>query len=826
MQRCKPDPAWWLAVALALVVVPPAAAAAPAGAVWAVDPEDPGPSLPPAGRSLFDFLVTRRQGDGGVYDVPFPYAALLARVEARLGPGADTSTEAAGLPPLARVLIPLGRSLQRNAAAPDFFRYPRAVAAVVGEGQPAPGGPLMLLRDRLYLGYQERAAILEVISYNEAAGRFEFQLVKDYRPRGEPRVYYANRAICTACHQGASPIFARQLWDETNANRGVIRLLEAEGRDFYGFPVDQGVDVPYDVDVATDRANLFAADQVLWRQGCAGDGAAGARCRGAALIAALQSALTGGRAFDRASRRFREDFAAPLAQTFAERWPRGLLIPDPDIPNRDPLRTQAAAVKVVSVPASLTAADTQVLGEVVRGAQIPAQLEPLNARPPLERWGFDGSFGGGRGVGDGDVSGAGAAERLVAGLGQFLAAADLRRLDEQLFARGEGAGARRETFSAPCRLLPRRRGAGVDRIKFRCAEAPDAGGSAAPAMTLAGRVYLDAGRVTGGTVERLAAGGEEVVDLAVVAGRVRAAGDRWVAALTVARKTSGLHARRADGAALERLEISWWQEPQEPPPAGDGEAPAAGASEYPGPPARQAEAAESDEVSPPEPESPAEAPAAEPAAVAGEASAVFRDDFAALAAAVDELAAKTARGDSDALSAAPFRRAAVLPALFAALGFAPREWCCLDGSWMPPPLLDAGAGGGGGPFAAAGIKTFYRYCALCHETPEPTPPNFLYGPPERVRANLAHCAERIFFRLGMWRLTPDERPKTPMPPTNALPGLHLSAASWPQDPDLEALRRYVTGLLTGETGRAPSLEALDSRGYDSLRACLATPAGG
>ncbi|MFL6290379.1 MAG: hypothetical protein ACJ759_05745, partial [Thermoanaerobaculia bacterium] len=173
---------------------------------WAVDPQEPGASLPPAGRSLFDHLFARE-------GVPFPFAELLARIEQRS--------------PLKKVLIPLGRSLQRNAADPEFFRYPRAVVAVDTDG---------VLKDRLYLGYHEKAAVLEVISYNESAGRFEFQLVLDYRPGGAARLVYANRAVCTACHQGGGPLFSRQVWDETNANPEIARLLAAEKRDFYGFP--------------------------------------------------------------------------------------------------------------------------------------------------------------------------------------------------------------------------------------------------------------------------------------------------------------------------------------------------------------------------------------------------------------------------------------------------------------------------------------------------------------------------------------------------------------------------------------------------------------
>lgn len=45
-------------------------------ASWAVDPAVPGPTLPPAGRSLFDFVAA----DG----IPFPFEALVRKVEAAL----------------------------------------------------------------------------------------------------------------------------------------------------------------------------------------------------------------------------------------------------------------------------------------------------------------------------------------------------------------------------------------------------------------------------------------------------------------------------------------------------------------------------------------------------------------------------------------------------------------------------------------------------------------------------------------------------------------------------------------------------------------------
>src|SRR5205823_2713151 len=132
------------------------------------------------------------------------------------------------------------------------FAYPRAVVAVDTESRERPNGAGLLLKDRLFLGYQEKAGIIEIISYNEAAGRFEFQVVTDYRPGGAPTVRYANRAICTVCHQNHSPIFSRPLWDETNANPAIAEALQSQQRDFYGFPVQQSVDVANAFDDATD----------------------------------------------------------------------------------------------------------------------------------------------------------------------------------------------------------------------------------------------------------------------------------------------------------------------------------------------------------------------------------------------------------------------------------------------------------------------------------------------------------------------------------------------------------------------------------------------
>ena len=168
---------------------------------FANDLTDSGTNLPAIGRSLFDEILVGESARD--LHVPFPFPKLLAELNARAGCAADDE------PCYRAVLIPLGRSLQRTAAAPEFFRYPRMVIAFNGESKRSHKNVFPLLKDRLYLGYQEKVNIIEVISYNEEAGRFEFQLVKNYRDNAKPQVFYANRSVCASCHQNQAPIFSR-----------------------------------------------------------------------------------------------------------------------------------------------------------------------------------------------------------------------------------------------------------------------------------------------------------------------------------------------------------------------------------------------------------------------------------------------------------------------------------------------------------------------------------------------------------------------------------------------------------------------------------------
>lgn len=455
------------------------------GPAWVVDPAQPGDHLPPTGASLFDTLFA--DGHGG-HALPFPFEKLLARLDGRL-----SRDPTSPLPPAKRVLIPLGRSLQRTAAAPDYFAFPRVVVAV--DTAPTPGAPL--LKDRLYLGYQEKSAVLEVISYNEAAGRFEFQLVKDYRAGGRPQVFYANRHICFACHQNGAPIFSRALWDETNANPAVAARLAAAGRSFYGIPPERGVDVPYAIDKAVRRANRFALAQRLWREGC-GAGEAGVRCRAGLFAAALRLRFADGRAAPSAAA-FDAAVARPLRANGARLWPAGLAIGRADLPNRNPLQ-------------GMSGWPDEVPARIAR-SHVAARFEPLLPRPSEEAWRADAPE---------------AVAEAVAGVAEFISDDDRTRLEAALARRAKA--------------LPR---------VARTLDCVPLAGSRASRCRGADGAALD---LSAGKVERLSLAGELPQPAFALGARVRLAGGDLLERVDTAALKAGtgpvvLHLR-ADSLAL------------------------------------------------------------------------------------------------------------------------------------------------------------------------------------------------------------------------------------------------------------------------------------
>jgi hypothetical protein len=544
--------------------------------VLAVDPDEPGPSLPPVGRSLFDFLTMREEGGRTVQTVPFPFSALQEQIETEVGVDG---------PALEKVLIPLGRSLQRNAANPDFFAFPRAVVAVDRGPALRPDRSGMLLENRLYLGYQEKAATLEVISYNEAAGRFEYQVVRDYREDGAANVYYADRPTCIACHRNHAPIFSKPLWDETNANAAIAATLAGLKDTFYGIPVAHGVDIPNALDAATDRANSYAALQRVWQEGC--DSIA---CRADGLLAVLQYKLAGNRHLAPDQDGSAKAFAAALIRQWQTRWPGGLAVPDGDLPNRIPL----TAPLDPHVP--LSEADA------TRLSAVEPVFEPFEPRPPHEIWTAPQSPEQG--------------QRLVQGLAQFVATADIQRLDSFLWQQDAPTTEVQGACDIVTVHLSDRR-----EIRIGC---PGPKG-----LMLQGYVKLRSLSVLGGAISRLQIDGQVLTNLEITGGTYRPG----LLVLQLEERSAGLHARLPDGNAIRRLTLEW-----------------SPGSDWPH----------------------------------TTAVATVADDFALVRGAV----AAMQKGHSDALSAAPMRRAALMARLFTQLGAGSIAWCCLDDSGMPAAALE------------------------------------------------------------------------------------------------------------------------------------------
>lgn len=484
-----------LVIALLMQIALPLNAAGPP--TWAIDPLVALPDLPPAGASAFDRVFAAH----GRHRVPYPFTALLRALNAHAG------VDALGRPGLKHVLIPLGRSLQRTAAAPQFFRYPRVVVAIDGEPRDARFTGV-LLKDRLYIGYQEKAAVLEVISYNDEAGRFEFQLVKNYRAGGTPQVFQANRAVCVSCHQNHAPIFSRQQWDETNANPRVAAALAREAPAYFGIAVARGVDEPYAIDNATDRANQFAAWQRMWNEGC-GNGEAGERCRAGAFVAALQLRLSGG-AFDRDAEGYRA-FRAMLGANWKRLWPAGLALPSANLPNRNPFGSDPDAQRAAFA--------------------VPAAFEALALREPLEIWTHDRAEN---------------VDRLVPGLAEFIAQSDVAML-ERLLAPA-GAQAAPERLPMQCAPVERKAIGATTRLTTTCVDA-------ASHSSARVKLYTKGTTVTGGTIDAPVLEGAPLPAFEVAPGKAAASSARMP--LRAGRGP----ARDARGARIDAVTLDWSVQP-------------------------------------------------------------------------------------------------------------------------------------------------------------------------------------------------------------------------------------------------------------------------
>lgn len=744
----------------------------PHGVRWAVDPAAPGADRPPQGRSLFDRVFA--DGKGG-HRIPFPFAEVL-----------DTLERAIGAPPgsregLATALIPIGRSLQRSAAAPEFFRFPRLVVAV--DGEPADRPRAHFLKDRMFLGYQEKAEVIEVISYNEQAARFEYQVVDNFAPDQTPRVRYANRALCVSCHQNQAPIFARAAWDETNSNPHTARRLRAQRAQFYGVIVRADGGTAARADNATDRANLLPALQLLWREGCGGSAAGAAACRAAALVAMVQYRLSAASGYERDDPMFSRQFAAMFERQWSRSFAHGLAISEADLLNRDPM--------LEPLP-----------------TEIDAHLDPLTARGPAAIW-----------------SRQEAMKQLIAELAQSIPLADLGALDAHLRAPAQRDGAQRHEVVLSCAVSSGGRRAQSALIQVRCAQAArDAKGSTkkrslvspvvsyepptwpssdpssqppalasytTPALTM--EINVDAGRVVDGLVSRVTlATGDRFERLHVLAGTITTDADGSNRVLLRLRQRNGWSVRDHRGHALEHVELRW---------TADGES-RAGLQN-------------------------------------GTARMRMVADFAAVRAAVRSLIS-----DAESPGRAAFDPSVFGPSVFGNRSFMPtqvlnvvlrrlnpraQQWCC-ETSKLPALALGLDAQSeqrvddrpGDRPDDRAGdpiVASFRQHCGACHTAATQVPPGFLHGSEAEVMNALRQCAPRIAFRLGMWLRTDDARIRSPMPPPGILPSRGLDEMSWRNSIAFDRLLRWAE-MRSG----ASVVSATGSPSPLSLAKCLRSTA--
>ncbi|MEO8409763.1 MAG: hypothetical protein ABI478_04270, partial [Propionivibrio sp.] len=365
-----------------------------------------------------------------------------------------------------------------------------------------------------------------------------------------------------------------------------------------------------------------------------------------------------------------------------------------------------------------------------------------------------------------------AMHRLLTGLAEFVAASDRQRLSSVLAATALAAPTGNLRYQAPCRIERH-----ASRWSVRCQPVQPLPADDGP--RLLATLDIRQGEVVGGRLERLSLPASGVLNGVALSVTAPLLGEHAALVPSVAAP------RGADGNPLARVVF---------------------------------ELAADD-------------------ADSGRVVVEIRPEFALIEQAIDSLAHGP---DAPALFGAhPFPRESLFAALFAALGApqsAPAVPCCRTTNDFPLPRHEAGSDGlavlpaatsdkasSSVPSMNTAASNFYPYCATCHQSDDAFPPNFLSGSAAEVAARLRQCAPRLFVRLAMADVTPDQRDKTPMPPESLLPAFGSDIAAWRASPARAGLLAQVSEWLRAESGHAPRLEQVLAGGYEALRPCLPAP---
>lgn len=349
----------------------------------------PDSDLPPEGtRSLFDHIIAQNNG------LPFPFENFI-RLLTELHPEQKQ--------PL-MVMIPDGRSLLKGQANAHL---PRILLAPDFQEENTLAGLGKMTHGQLFMGFVEAANEIEVISYNEAAGRFEYQLVQDYCEGCIPKIVYAKRAICLTCHQGGTPIFSQRPWNETNGQLAIAHAIKdarQSDADYSGAAIQQPLATPERFDELTDIGNFFLVSQRVWLDAC---GESGNECRQQLLSLALRYADQPGE-FNIESPEVNK-----LKQLWAKSFPEnGIIVPESDLKNRDPsgktnnFTDWLYETFTPDINFGEGAKDNEDLSAFEKLPPLSPSLDPLTVRAPkkiLYKDDIDGIFGLSRFFTDDDI---------------------------------------------------------------------------------------------------------------------------------------------------------------------------------------------------------------------------------------------------------------------------------------------------------------------------------------------------------------------------------------------------------------------------------------
>lgn len=447
---------------------------------WSVSTQDFENSNP-RGRSYFDYVFSKTDQGKRVYDVPFPFSRLLNKLSHYLGYAPDDESSS----PLLKMLFPMGRSLQRNAAlvgkeAYDenlFYRFPRVVVGVGQENK----APLALnLKGRLYLGFHEKSHVIEAISYNDEEGRFEYQVVRDYAAGKTPKVFYANRQLCLSCHQNQTPIFSVGPWNESNAHANVYEKIESNmKRDlgdrpcqgdatpfcykehagekqytYYSTPTRIDLNIPYSFDNLTDLGNYFHALQKSWLNLCADKD-----CQRWVLKSVIKYVLGGQEGIydeDGHSQRLQK-----FEKDFQQKFPHGIKIPSPNVPNRDPQADKKLTQTELEVEAQVSGKNKkaqQSLQDLLKQNAVAGEFEPLMPRDPIELW-------------NNTEMDAKLSNRMIRGFAEFFSKQDVLLLDRWLAGKSQTAEVME--YETVCKLTSQKN-SDTESFSFVCPPAKNA----------------------------------------------------------------------------------------------------------------------------------------------------------------------------------------------------------------------------------------------------------------------------------------------------------------------------------------------------------------